>query len=262
MGKVYLVGAGPGDPDLITVKGLKCIQQADVILYDRLLDERLLSFAKKDAFQFFVGKNPGKHHVQQTTINHLLVKYAREGKTVARLKGGDPFIFGRGGEEAQTLVQAGISFEIIPGITSGAAVPAYAGIPLTHREFSSSVTFISGHLKEGSKQENDWAAIANGAETLVIYMGVKRLHDLCETLQYHGKSPDTPVAIIQSGTTTQQKTVTGTLANLANRAKEQHVQNPAIILVGEVVKLREQLQWFEQNAFHAIENQFLEASPN
>ncbi|PDM39771.1 uroporphyrinogen-III C-methyltransferase [Parageobacillus yumthangensis] len=246
MGKVYLVGAGPGDPELITVKGLKCIQQADVILYDRLINEELLSYAKKDAELIFCGKLPGYHTMQQETINHFLVRYAKKGKTVVRLKGGDPFVFGRGGEEAEALAKHGIEFEIVPGITSGIAAAAYAGIPVTHRDFSSSVAFITGHKRKGSEEEIKWENLAKGIDTLAIYMGISNLPYICDQLTKYGKAPSTPVAVIQWGTTSEQRTVTATLSTIAEVVAKEKIENPSMIIIGNVVKLRENIQWFEQ----------------
>ncbi|MGX1983707.1 uroporphyrinogen-III C-methyltransferase [Thermolongibacillus altinsuensis] len=245
MGKVYLVGAGPGDPDLITLKGLKCIQQADIILYDRLINDELLNYAKPEADLIYCGKLPNYHTMKQETINHFLIKHAKRGKIVTRLKGGDPFVFGRGGEEAQALVKHRIEFEIVPGITSGIAVPAYAGIPVTHRDFSSSVAFITGHQRTNPTETLKWEHLAKGVDTLVIYMGVKQLPFICEQLQQHGKHPKTPIAIIQWGTLYEQKTVVATLDTILEAIQKQPITNPSIIVVGEVVTLHEQLHWFE-----------------
>ncbi|KMY53974.1 uroporphyrin-III methyltransferase [Bacillus sp. FJAT-27231] len=244
MAKVWLVGAGPGDPDLITVKGLKAIKGADVILYDRLISPELLEYAKPEAELIFCGKLPDHHHLQQETINYLLVKHAKKGKNVVRLKGGDPFVFGRGGEEAAFLAEHGVSFEVIPGITSGIAAPAYAGIPVTHREHSASFAIVTGHRREGEKEELKWSALANGIDTLAIYMGVKNLPYIQGKLISHGKSPETPVALIHWGTTKEQRTVTGTLETIVDIVKAEGITNPSMIVVGEVVRLREQLQWF------------------
>ncbi|WP_077324338.1 uroporphyrinogen-III C-methyltransferase [Virgibacillus siamensis] len=246
MGKVYLVGAGPGDPDLITVKGLKAIQHADLILYDRLINEELLNFAAKSAELIFCGKRPNHHSLTQDRINHILCKFAKQGKVVTRLKGGDPFIFGRGGEEAETLKQNGISFEIVPGITSGSAAPAYAGIPLTHRNYSSSVAFISGVSKTGQNDETNWKHLAQGVDTLCVYMGVGQLPFICESLIRHGRNSSTPIALVHWGTTQRQQTVVGTLKNIVE--KSHSIKNPSMIIIGEVVRLREKIQWFEQNA--------------
>ncbi|MBA2876463.1 uroporphyrinogen-III C-methyltransferase [Thermaerobacillus caldiproteolyticus] len=246
MGKVYLVGAGPGDPELITVKGLKYIQQADVILYDRLINEELLAYAKKEAELIFCGKLPGYHTMQQETINHFLIHHAKKGKTVVRLKGGDPFVFGRGGEEAEALVKHGIEFEIVPGITSGIAAAAYAGIPVTHRDFSSSVAFITGHKRDGSHEEIKWESLAKGIDTLAIYMGISNLPYIRDQLMKYGKSPTTPVAVIQWGTLLEQRTVTATLGTVVEVVNEHQIKNPSMIIIGEVVTLREKIQWFEQ----------------
>lgn len=246
MTKVYIVGAGPGDLDLITVKGLKAIQQSDVILYDRLINQELLDEAKEDAELIYCGKRPDHHALTQPTINGLLCKYALQGKTVTRLKGGDPFIFGRGGEEAEALVKRNIPYEIVPGISSGVAAPAYAGIPVTHRDFSSSVAFISGVSKLGDDQGDYWKSVVQSMDTLCIYMGVKKLPEICEQLIANGCAADKPIALVQWGTTEQQQTVAGTLETIVEKAKD--IENPAMIVVGEVVKLRDQLQWFEQMA--------------
>lgn len=245
MGKVYLVGAGPGDADLITVKGLRCIREADVILYDRLVNKELLREAKPGADLIYCGKLPHYHTLKQETINHFLVKYAKSGKTVTRLKGGDPFVFGRGGEEAQELAKNQITFEIVPGITAGFAAPAYAGIPVTHRNISSSVAFVAGHRRTGQPEDIDWENLSKGVDTLAIYMGVSNLPYICKKLTAHGRSGDTPAALVQWGTTEEQRTVTGTLSDIAEKARQHAIQNPTMIVVGEVVRLREGIQWFE-----------------
>ncbi|MGD8449025.1 MAG: uroporphyrinogen-III C-methyltransferase [Desulfobacterales bacterium] len=245
-GKVYLVGAGPGDPGLITVKGLECIKNADVLIYDYLASPILLKHAQKHAEILYVGKKGGDHTLSQDEINTLIAEKAQKGLTVTRLKGGDPFIFGRGGEEAEILVKNGIPFEIVPGVTSAIAAPAYAGIPLTHRKFTSTLAFVTGHedpLKEESSI--DWAALAKGIGTLVFLMGVKNLPFITHRLIHHGMDPDTPVALIRWGTTPRQTTVTGTLQTISERAKDAGFKPPAIIVVGHVVKLREMLKWFE-----------------
>ncbi|KKB44872.1 uroporphyrinogen-III C-methyltransferase [Bacillus thermotolerans] len=246
MAKVWLVGAGPGDPDLITVKGLKAIQEADVILYDRLVSEELLNYAKPEAELVFCGKLPDHHFLQQETINYLLVKHAKKGKKVTRLKGGDPFVFGRGGEEAAFLAEHGVAFEVVPGITSGIAAPAYAGIPVTHRGHSASFAIVTGHRREGEKEELKWSALANGIDTLAVYMGMKNLPYIQEKLLFHGKPPETPAALIHWGTTNEQRTVTGTLATIADIAKQEGITNPSMIIIGEVVELREKLKWFNE----------------
>ena len=242
IGKVYLVGAGPGDAELITVKGLKCLQKADVILYDRLVSPLLLDEAKKSAKRIFCGKSPNCHVLKQEAITQLLIRYAQAGKTVVRLKGGDPFVFGRGAEEAEALVDKNIPFEIVPGITSSIAASAYAGIPVTHREYSSSVTLVTGHRKE----DYDLKKLATTGDTLAIYMGMSQLKEICQALIAEGKSNKTPVALIHWGTTVDQKTIVGTLGTIHQLAKEANIKNPTMIIIGEVVRLREKLQWFEQ----------------
>ncbi|UOQ44365.1 uroporphyrinogen-III C-methyltransferase [Halobacillus salinarum] len=244
MRKVFLVGAGPGDPELITVKGLKAIQKADVVLYDRLINEELLTYAKPEAELVYCGKSPDNHSFSQEDINKLLCNYATQGKTVTRLKGGDPFIFGRGGEEAEELAKRKIPFEIVPGISSGSAAPAYAGIPLTHRDFSSSVAFVSGVTKLGAEEDQYWHHLAKSIDTLCIYMGVKKLPEICNKLIQFGRPATTPIALVHWGTTNRQQTVVGTLADISE--KMDHITNPSMIIVGEVVTLREKLQWFEQ----------------
>lgn len=245
MGKVYLVGAGPGDPDLITIKGMKCIQEADVILYDRLINNELLSYAKQNAEFIFCGKMPESHSLQQETINYLLVKHANKGRTVTRLKGGDPFVFGRGGEEAEFLSDNGIEFEVVPGISSGIAAPAYAGIPVTHRDYGSSFAIVTGHRKNGEADNIKWEALAKGIDTIAIYMGVKNLPYIQEQLLLYGKSPETPAALIQWGTVDNQKTVVSSLGEIINAAEKEGIQNPCMIIIGEVVKMREKISWFE-----------------
>lgn len=247
-GIVYLVGAGPGDPKLITVYGLECIQQSDVILYDRLVNMELLKHAKIDAELIFCGKLPGKHEFIQEQIHELLVEKALEGKKVTRLKGGDPCVFGRVGEEAEVLATNGITYEIVPGITSGIAAPAYAGISVTHRDFASSFAIVTAHGRAEKKEDHlNWAALANGIDTIAFYMGVGNLPYICQQLIENGKSPKTSVAVIQWGTTERQKTVTGTLEHIQKEVEAANIKHPAIVLVGEVVKLREKLNWFEKD---------------
>ncbi|MQR96247.1 uroporphyrinogen-III C-methyltransferase [Fictibacillus phosphorivorans] len=246
MGKVYLVGAGPGDPGLITVKGLRCIQEADVILYDRLVNKELLSYARPDCDLIYCGKLPNYHFMKQETINSFLVKHAQKGKVVTRLKGGDPFVFGRGGEEAETLAKNRIPFEVIPGITSGIAAPAYAGIPVTHRNIASSFAVVTGHRKKGEEDELKWESLANGIDTLAIYMGVGSLGYICEQLTRHGKSKETPVALVEWGSLENQRTVIGTLDTIGEIVVKEQIENPSMIIVGEVVRLRSELKWFEQ----------------
>ncbi len=245
-GKVYLTGAGPGAKDLISLKAIEKIKVADVIIYDYLANKKFLDFAKEDAEIIYVGKQGGCHTLKQDEINSLIIEKAKQGKTVVRLKGGDPYIFGRGGEEAEELVEEGIQFEVIPGITAASAATAYAGIPLTHRDFTASVAFITGHEREDSEYSKiHWDKIATGIGTIVFYMGVKNLPYIVEKLIENGRSPETPVALIRWGTLPYQETVTGTLSNIVNVVREKNLKPPAIIVVGEVVKLREKLRWFD-----------------
>ena len=239
-GKVYLVGAGPGDIGLFTLKGKECVERADVIIYDYLANAAILAFARPDTECIFVGKHGGSSIMPQEEINRLLTKKASEGKTIVRLKGGDPFIFGRGGEEAEHLAATGIPFEVIPGVTSAISVPAYAGIPLTHRKYSSSIGIVTGN--EDAKKKKSaiaWDKIATGVDTIVILMGLRNLSSIVKNVTGNGRSPDTPAAVIQWGTTPEQKTVTGTLRNIVMRAKAEDIKPPAIIVIGEVVRLRE-----------------------
>jgi uroporphyrinogen III methyltransferase/synthase len=243
-GTVYLVGAGPGDPGLITVKGMEAIKKADVIVYDRLVSPLLLKHARPDAERINVGKLPDRYTLKQEEINELLVKKAKEGKTVVRLKGGDPFIFGRGGEEAERCVEEGVPFEVVPGITSAIAVPAYAGIPVTHRDFISSFAIVSGN--ERTESSINWGKLATATETIVFLMNVANLPFIAEQLMKHGRSPGTPVAIIRSGTLIEQETLTGTLKDIVQKVEEARFDSPAILIVGEVVRLRDTLSWFEK----------------
>jgi len=249
-GKVYLIGAGPGDPGLITVKGLACLKKADVVIYDYLANEELLRSVKEGAERVYAGKKGGDHALSQEQINALIIRKATEGKIVARLKGGDPFIFGRGGEEAEKMAEAGIPFEIIPGVTSAIAVPAYAGIPLTHRDFTSTVAFITGH-EDPSKDESkiSWDKIATGAGTLVFLMGAGNLPTIAAELMKNGRDPETPVALIRRGTLPEQETTIGKLATIGEIVRTKKIKPPLIILVGEVVGLRDRLNWFESLPF-------------
>jgi len=246
-GVVFLVGAGPGDPDLITVKAVECLKQADVVIYDFLAAPKLLKYVREDAEIIYVGKKGGDHTLPQDKINALIVEKANKGFMVARLKGGDPFVFGRGGEEAEELARAGIAFEIVPGVTSAVAAPAYAGIPLTHRRYNTSVAFITGH-EDPTKDEStiDWSKLATGVGTLVFFMGVKNLPSITENLMAAGRNPKTPVALVRWGTTPQQVTVTGTLETIVTEAKAAALKPPALIIVGEVIELRDTLNWFEK----------------
>ena len=245
-GYVYLIGAGPGDPGLITVRGRDCIGLADVILYDYLANPQLLSHARPDAELIYAGKIGGAHNHAQSHINDLLVAKAAAGKVVARLKGGDPFVFGRGGEECEALLAAGISFEIVPGVTAGIGAAAYAGIPLTHRHVTTSVAFVTGHEHPDKEtSEVDWEKLSLGSGTVVFYMGVKNLPQITANLMAHGREPATPVALIRWGTRPEQEVLTGTLADIADKVKKAGFKAPAITVVGEVVRLREQLRWFD-----------------
>ena len=247
MGKVFLVGAGPGDPGLITVRGLECLRNADVIVYDNLVDERLLGDAPSDAELIYVGKTPERHTMEQTEINALLVSKAKEGKVVVRLKGGDPFVFGRGGEEAQALAAEDIPFEVVPGVSAGVAAAAYAGIPVTQRGLSSSVAFITGHEDPTKRQSSiAWDRLATGVDTLVFYMGLENLPQIVDQLVKNGRSPATPVALIRDATRPSQQTLVGTLADIVTLAKERKLEPPVIIVVGEVVRLRDVARWFDK----------------
>jgi uroporphyrinogen III methyltransferase/synthase len=246
-GYVYLVGAGPGDPGLITLKGIECIKKADVIVYDRLVNPILLKYVKKDVELVYVGKSPDRHTLKQEEITKVLVNKALENKVVTRLKGGDPFVFGRGGEEALELSANNIPFEIVPGITSAVSVPAYAGIPVTHRGLTSNVAFITGN-EDPTKDDTDikWDKISTGIGTLVFLMGMSNLPKIVNKLIENGRSPDTPVALIRWGTLPEQETLVGNLRNIVSLAQQHNFKNPAIIIVGEVVSLRKQLKWVEK----------------
>ena len=244
-GEVYLVGAGPGDPDLLTLRALRLMHKADVVLYDRLVSPEVLLKLRPDAQKIYVGKRSADHAVPQETINEMLVRLANEGNRVLRLKGGDPFIFGRGGEELESLAAAGIPFQVVPGITAASGCASYAGIPLTHRDYSQSVRFLTGHTKDG-RVPLEWDLLVKEQQTLVFYMGLAGLPDICDQLLKHGMSSSTPVAVIQQGTTQTQKVVVGNLDRIADLAVEKEIQAPTIIIIGEVVKLQESLSWFNR----------------
>ncbi len=245
-GRVYLVGAGPGDPELITVKGLDCLRKANVIVYDRLVDESILKETSPEAEKIYVGKASSHHILEQESINKLLIAKARAGKNVVRLKGGDPFVLGRGGEEAEALFLSGIPFEVIPGVSSATAVPAYAGIPVTHRGVSSSFTVVTGHkASETGEPHIAWDKLATGADTLVILMGMGNLANIVDQLIKNQRPPFTPVAVITHGTTEDQRCLVGTLGDIVARVKSENLKPPSVVVVGEVVRFREQLHWFE-----------------
>ncbi len=242
-GEVYLIGAGPGDPDLMTFKALRLLQKADVVLYDRLVNPAIVDMARKDAERFYVGKQRADHAVPQDRINQWLVDLAREGRCVARLKGGDPFIFGRGGEEIALLTENRIPFQVVPGVTAASAAACYGGIPLTHRDHAQSVRFVTGHTRDG-RLEHDWASMQSPGETLVFYMGLVGLPIICEELQRHGRPADTPIALVEKASTPEQRVLTGTLANMATVVEREQPSAPTLIVVGDVVSLHNELQWF------------------
>jgi uroporphyrin-III C-methyltransferase/precorrin-2 dehydrogenase/sirohydrochlorin ferrochelatase len=245
IGEVYLVGAGPGDPDLLTFRALRLMQKADVVVYDRLVSPAILELVRRDAEKIYVGKAKSKHTIPQDEINRLLAKEALAGNRVVRLKGGDPFIFGRGGEELETLIEHGVNFQVVPGITAASGAASYAGIPLTHRDHAKSVVFATGHLQDNSINLN-WQGLAQPDQTIVFYMGLTGLPIICEQLVKHGLDASTPVAMVQSATTSQQKVVTGTLEDIQLKAEAAQIKPPALIIVGSVVSLHKKLNWFGQ----------------
>jgi len=245
-GKVYLVGAGPGDPKLLTIKAAELLKEADVVIYDRLVGESILSLASEKAEKIYVGKRTGKHEIPQEKITELIIEKSQHGGKIVRLKGGDPFIFGRGGEEAEALAEKGITFEVVPGVSSAVAAPMYAGIPLTHRDYAASVAIVTGHRGEDAKQIIDWAKIASAVDTTVILMGVESLQEITQKILEGGLDPKTPAAIIQSGTREEQRTVLTQLDSLAKDAEKNEVTPPAVIVIGKVVSLGRKLAWFKK----------------
>ena len=242
-GEVYLVGAGPGDPDLLTFRALRLLQQADVIVYDRLVSEEILDLARRDADLVYVGKERDKHTLPQEEINLMLARIAKKGKRVLRLKGGDPFIFGRGGEEIETLMEEGVPFQIVPGITAAAGAASYGGIPLTHRDYAQSVLFVTGHLKDGTMNLN-WDALAQPNQTVVVYMGLLGAKQLCKQLVDHGMAAETPMALVQQATTVNQKVFVGTLESMPQIIDTNTIKPPTLIIVGDVVQLHDKLAWY------------------
>lgn len=244
VGRVYLVGAGPGDPELLTLRAVRLLQQADVIVYDHLVSPGVLDFVSPTAERIYAGKRRNEHTMRQEQINLLLVKLASEGKQVVRLKGGDPFIFGRGGEELQELAKHGIAFEVVPGVTAASGVASYAGIPLTHRDYAQSCIFVTGHLKDGTA-DLDWPSLVRLRQTVVIYMGLGGLVEICHQMMAHGASPELPIALVQDGSIASQKVVVGTLANMHERVARENLKSPCLTIIGEVVKLHDELAWFK-----------------
>ncbi len=244
MGEVYLVGGGPGDPDLLTFRALRLMQQADVVVYDRLVAKAVLEMTRRDAERIYVGKERDNHAMRQEEINELLAKLAKEGKRVVRLKGGDPFIFGRGGEEIDTLAEQGIPFQVVPAVTAASGCAAYAGIPLTHRDYAQSVTFVTGHLKDGTINLN-WEHLAQANQTVVFYMGLRGMPIISKELIDRGVSPEMPVALVQQGTTEKQRVITGTLSNIQELIEREQPKPPTLIIVGEVVNLQKKLSWYK-----------------
>jgi len=244
-GKVFLVGAGPGDPKLLTLKAVEVLREADVVVYDRLVSKEILEFAPEDAEKIYVGKSSDKHELSQEKINELLVNKALDGKKVVRLKGGDPFVFGRGGEEAEALADSEIVFEVVPGVTSAVAAPAYAGIPLTHRDYASSVAVVTGHQAADAESPIDWGRLAGSVDTIVVLMGVGSLESTANDLIEGGLSPNMSAAVIEWGTTEKQRILLGTLGTIAEEVREKNVKPPAVIVIGKVVNLGSKLSWFK-----------------
>jgi uroporphyrin-III C-methyltransferase len=242
-GRVYLVGAGPGDPELLTLRAVRLLQQTEVVVYDHLVSRAVLDFVPPGAERIYAGKRRNEHTMRQEQINALLIKLAQQGKQVVRLKGGDPFIFGRGGEELQALAAHGVAFEVVPGITAASGVSSYAGIPLTHRDHAQTCLFVTGHLKDGTA-DLDWPSLVRPNQTVVIYMGLGGLADICRQLMAHGAAPDLPIAVVQDGSIATQKVVTGTLADIPERVTRAGLRSPCLTIIGNVVKLHDSLAWF------------------
>jgi uroporphyrin-III C-methyltransferase/precorrin-2 dehydrogenase/sirohydrochlorin ferrochelatase len=247
VGEVYLIGGGPGDPDLLTFRALRLMQKADVVVHDRLISKEVLELTRRDAERIYVGKERDNHAVPQEEINQLLADLAKQGKRVCRLKGGDPFVFGRGGEEIETLTENGVNFQVVPAITAALGASAYAGIPLTHRDYSQAAVFVTGHLKDGSMNLN-WPALAQPNQTVVFYMGLKGLPVICSQLMEHGLPSETPIALVQQATTPRQRVFTGTIGDMPERIANEQVKAPTLIIVGNVVKLHDKLNWFRSQA--------------
>jgi uroporphyrin-III C-methyltransferase/precorrin-2 dehydrogenase/sirohydrochlorin ferrochelatase len=258
-GCVYLVGAGPGDPELLTLRAVRLLEKADVVVYDHLVSVAVLDFVSASAERIYAGKRRNEHTLRQEQINALLVQLAQQGKQVVRLKGGDPFIFGRGGEELQTLAAHGIAFEVVPGVTAASGVSSYSGIPLTHRDHAQSCLFVTGHLKNGTA-ELDWPSMVRPSQTVVIYMGLGGLPEICRQLIAHGAAPSLSIAVVQDGTIATQKVVTGTLADMPERVAQAGLKSPCLTIIGEVVKLHTTLAWFDPLAAAMTAHQPIQVS--
>jgi uroporphyrin-III C-methyltransferase/precorrin-2 dehydrogenase/sirohydrochlorin ferrochelatase len=246
-GEVFLIGAGPGDPDLLTMRAVKLLQTADVVLYDNLVSNGVMEYTHPNAERIYVGKRCNHHALLQDEINQLMIDLARSGRQVCRLKGGDPFIFGRGGEELEALSNAGIAYQVVPGITAAAGCAAYAGIPLTHRDHAQSVTFVTGHRRAGYELNLDWQGLVNGNQTVVFYMGLQTLPDICQKLCEHGMAGDMPAAIVENGTRPEQRVMEGTLATLPALAQNHNALGPSLIIIGNIVSLHQRLAWFGES---------------
>ena len=251
-GCVYLVGAGPGNPELLTLRAVRLLERADVVVYDNLVSNEVLGYVAVTAERIYAGKRRNEHTMRQEQINALLVRLALEGKQVVRLKGGDPFMFGRGGEELQTLAAHGIAFEVVPGVTAAAGVSSYAGIPLTHRDLAQSCLFVTGHLKDGTA-DLDWHSMVRPSQTVVIYMGLGGLSEICRQMVAHGAAPTLPIAVIQDGSIKTQKVVCGTLADMSERVAQAQLKSPCLTIIGDVVKLHNEIAWFKSSAPSAVE---------